>query len=163
MVHVLVLYDSWSGNTEKMALAVVEGVKQVEGVDVVLKKVSDVGLADFEGADGIIIGSPTFYGLMSGKLKALIDKSVEIHGKLEGKVGGAFTSSGGSASGAETTLLSILQAMLIHGMVVQGRHDHEHYGAAALGAPDKKAVESCKELGKNVASLSVKLAPSRVR
>lgn len=158
MIRVLVLYDSWGGNTEKMALAVMEGIAEVEEVEAVLKKVDDVNLDDLEGADGIIVGSPTFYGLMSGKLKALFDKSVQIHGKLAGKVGGAFTSSGGNASGAETTLLSILDAMLIHGMIVQGRHDHEHYGAAALGAPDKKAIESCKQLGKNVTDLTVRLA-----
>lgn len=158
MIRVLVLYDSWGGNTEKMALAVMEGIAEVEEVEAVLKKVDDVNLDDLEGADGIIVGSPTFYGLMSGKLKALFDKSVQIHGKLAGKVGGAFTSSGGNASGAETTLLSILDAMLIHGMIVQGRHEHEHYGAAALGAPDKKAIESCKQLGKNVTELTVRLA-----
>jgi NAD(P)H dehydrogenase (quinone) len=158
MIRVLVLYDTWGGNTEKMALAVMEGVTEVEEVEAVLKKVDDASLDDLQGADGIIIGSPTFYGLMSGKLKALIDSSVKIHGKLAGKVGGAFTSSGGTASGAETTLLSILEAMLIHGMIVQGQYDHEHYGAAAVGAPNKKAIESCKELGRNVASLTVKLA-----
>ncbi|HXX87605.1 MAG TPA: NAD(P)H-dependent oxidoreductase [Candidatus Acidoferrum sp.] len=157
MIRVLVLYDTVGGNTEKMALAVMEGITEVEEVEAVLKKVDDVDLDDLEGADGIIIGSPTFYGLMSGKLKTLIDKSVEIHGKLAGKVGGAFTSSGGTASGAETTLLSILEAMLIHGMIVQGRFEHEHYGAAAVGAPDKKAVESCKDLGRSVASLAVKV------
>ena len=158
MIRVLVLYDSRGGNTEKMALAVMEGIAEVKEVEAVLKKVDDVNLDDLEGADGIIVGSPTFYGLMSGKLKALFDRSVQIHGKLAGKVGGAFTSSGGNASGAETTLLSILDAMLIHGMIVQGRHDHEHYGAAALGEPDKKAIESCKQLGKNVTDLTVRLA-----
>jgi NAD(P)H dehydrogenase (quinone) len=159
MVRVLVLYDSRSGNTEKMALAVVEGVRQVQNVDVVLKKVTDTSLDDLQGADGIVVGSPTFYGLMSGKLKVLFDESVEIHGKLAGKVGGAFTSYGGVASGAETTLLSIIDAMLIHGMIVQGNSNREHYGAAARGSPDKKATESCKELGKRVASLTSKLAP----
>lgn len=157
MVRILVLYDSWTGNTEKMAFAVVEGVKQVGGIEVVLKKVDATNLEDLLEADGIIIGSPTFYGQMSGKLKTLIDRSVKIHGKLEGKAGGAFTSSGEKASGAETTLLSILKAMLIHGMIVQGRPDHEHYGAAAVRAPDEKAVESCRELGKRVASLTVRL------
>jgi NAD(P)H dehydrogenase (quinone) len=92
---------------------------------------------------------------MSAKLKAFIDESVKIHGKLEGKVGAAFTSSGGTATGAETTLLSILQAMLVHGMTVQGRADDKHYGAAAVGSPNKKELESCKELGKRVASLVI--------
>jgi len=103
------------------------------------------------------MGSPTYYGQMSAKLKALIDESVKIHGKLEGKVGAAFTSSGGTATGAETTILSILQAMLVHGMIIQGRSDDKHYGAAAIGSPSKKEFESCKELGKRVASLAVKL------
>jgi NAD(P)H dehydrogenase (quinone) len=161
MVKVLVLYDSRSGNTEKMALAVVEGVRQVKNVDVVLKKVTGTSLDDLEWADGIIVGSPTFYGLMSGNLKVFFDESVKIHGKLAGKVGGAFTSSGGAASGAETTLLSILEAMLIHGMVVQGNSDREHYGAAARGSPNNKAIDSCRELGNRVASLTSKLAPTQ--
>jgi NAD(P)H dehydrogenase (quinone) len=94
---------------------------------------------------------------MSAKLKALIDESVKIHGKLEGKVGAAFTSSGGTATGAETTLLSILNAMLIHGMIVQGRANEKHYGAAAVGAPNQKDLEQCRTLGKRVASLATKL------
>jgi NAD(P)H dehydrogenase (quinone) len=94
---------------------------------------------------------------MSGKLKTLIDQSVKIHGKLDGKVGAAFTSSGGNASGAETTLLSIVQAMLIHGMIVQGRSDDKHYGAAAVGSSDDKDLQSCKDLGKRVATLVTRL------
>ncbi|MGB9853379.1 MAG: flavodoxin family protein, partial [Candidatus Bathyarchaeales archaeon] len=121
MAKILVVYDSKTGNTEKMAFAVAEGAKQVGGVEVVVKKVDQTSLEDLIGADGIIIGSPTHFGQMSSKLKALIDESVKIHEKLEGKVGAAFTSSGGTATGAETTLLSILQAMLVHGMIVQGR------------------------------------------
>jgi NAD(P)H dehydrogenase (quinone) len=159
LVKVLVLYDSESGNTEKMALAVMDGVRQVQSVDVALKRVTEASLDDLQGADGIIVGSPTYYGLMSGKLKVFLDESVKIHGELAGKVGGAFTSSGGAASGAETTLLSIIEAMLIHGMIVQGNSITEHYGAAARGSPDKKAVESCMELGKRVASLALKLKP----
>ena len=157
MAKVLVVYDSGTGNTEKMALAVAEGAKQISGAEVVVKKVDQTSIEDLLSADGIIMGSPTYYGQMSAKLKALIDESVKIHGKLEGKVGAAFTSSGGTATGAETTLLSMLQAMLVHGMIVQGRANDKHYGAAAVGSPSKKELESCKELGKRVASLVAKL------
>ncbi len=157
MVKILVIYDSLSGNTEKMAQAVAEGAKQVGGTVVEVKKVDKASLGDLQKADGIIAGSPTYYGLMSGKLKEFIDKSVKIHGKLEGKVGAAFTSSGDTATGAETTLLSILQAMLVHGMIVQGRSDNKHYGAVAVGTPDSKATESCQRLGKKVAELAIKL------
>jgi NAD(P)H dehydrogenase (quinone) len=157
MAKILIVYDSKTGNTDKMASAVAEGVKQVKGVEVVVTKVGKTSLDDLCDSDGIIMGSPTYYGEMSGKLKSFIDKSVKIHGKLKGKVGAAFTSSGGTASGAETTLLSMLQAMLVHGMILQGRADHKHYGAAAVGSPSGRDIEDCKELGKRVANLIVKL------
>ena len=157
MAKILIVYDSRSGNTKKMALAVAEGVKQVKGMNVAVKKADQTALEDLLATDGIIMGSPTYYGQMSAKLKKLIDKSVEIHGKLEGKVGAAFTSSGGTASGAETTLLSILQAMLVHGMIIQGRSRSKHYGAAAVGLPRKDDIKLCNELGKRTAKLVVKL------
>ena len=157
MVKILVVYDSKTGNTEKMALAVAEGVKQVSGVDVVVKKGDATDIEDLLSADGIIMGSPTYYGQMSAKLKALMDKSVKIHGKLEGKVGAAFTSSGGTASGAETTLLSILEAMLVHGMIIQGNSRNKHYGAAAVGSPSDKELKFCGELGEKTARLVMKV------
>ena len=157
MAKVLVVYCSETGNTEKMALAVADGVKQVENVEVTVKKVEQASLDDLCCADGIIMGSPTYYGQMSGKLKGFIDGSVKIHGKLEGKVGAAFTSSGGTATGAEATLLSILETMLVHGMIIQGRSDDKHFGAAAIGAPHAKEIEYCKELGRRVAHLVLKL------
>jgi NAD(P)H dehydrogenase (quinone) len=157
MAKILIVYDSRTGNTEKMALAVAAGVKQVKGATAEVKKAGETNPSDLQKADGIIMGSPTYYGQMSAKLKTLVDESVKIHGKLEGKVGAAFTSSGGTASGAETTLLSIVQALLVHGMIVQGRSDDKHYGAAAVGAPGEEEIESCKRLGKKVAILALKL------
>lgn len=157
MAKILVVYDSKTGNTEKMAFAVAQGVEQVKGVKAKIKKVDKTNIKDLLDADGIIMGSPTYYGQMSAKLKALIDESVKIHGKLEGKIGAAFTSSGGTATGAETTILSIIQAMLVHGMIIQGRAHDKHYGAVAIGSPSKKELELCKELGKRVASLAKKL------
>jgi len=76
---------------------------------------------------------------------------------LTGKVGGALTSSGGTASNGETTLLSILQAMLIHGMIIQGRADDKHCGVTVTGAPKKKDFEEYAKLGKSVALLVLKL------
>jgi len=157
MARILVVYDSKTGHTEKMALAVAKGAKQIKGVEVEVKRVTKTNIKDLVEADGIILGSPTYYGLVSARLKTLIDKSVKVHGKLEGKVGAAFTNSGGTASGAETTLLSIVQAMLVHGMIVQGRANNKHYGAATVGAPKKDDLRSCMDLGKRTASLVKRL------
>jgi len=158
MPTVLIVYDSRTGNTERTAELVAEGVREVEGIKCIVKRVDDVSLDDLLDADGIIIGSPTYYGLMSAKIKRLIDDSVEIHGKLEGKIGAAFTSSGGTASGAETTILSIIKAFLIHGMIIQGDPHGQHYGLAVVGAPDEREAELCRKFGRRIASLVIKLA-----
>lgn len=108
-------------------------------------------------ADGIILGSPCYFGQMSAKMKGFIDRSLSVYRKLDGKVGAAFTSSGSSASGAETTLLSIIQAMLIHGMIVMGRSEGMHYGAASVGLPDSKVIDNCINLGYKVANTVARL------
>ena len=157
MPKILIVYDSKSGNTETMALAVAKGAEKAGDIEVTVKRAEQTTNSDLLAADGIIMGSPTYFGQMSAKLKAFIDESVKVHHDLTGKVGGAFTSSGGTASGAETTMLSIVQVMLIHGMIVQGRADDKHYGVAVTGTPKKEDLAECEELGKRVASLVLRL------
>lgn len=162
-LRILVVYDSHTGNTEKLAREVAAGAGELAGTEVVLKKASATTLRDLQAASAILCGSPTYYGLLSAELKRLFDRSVKLHGKLAGKVGAAFTTSGGTATGAETTLLSILQALLVHGMIVQGRSDEKHYGAAAVGAPDRTAVKEARELGRRTAELALRLHASPAR
>ncbi len=157
MPRVLILYYSRTGNTEKMARHIEEGVKG-EGLDAVVKPVADATVDDLEGADGIVIGSPTYYGLPAAEVIKLIDDSVKKHGRLEGKVGGAFSSSANIGGGNETVILAILQAMLVHGMVVQGIPKGDHYGPVSIGAPDDRASRQCRLLGERVARLLKKLA-----
>jgi NAD(P)H dehydrogenase (quinone) len=90
-------------------------------------------------------------------MKQYIDESVKYHGKLDGKVGGAFASSGGSHTGAETTIIALIEALFIHGMVIQGTSGSNHYGAASVGAHDEKDKENCRKLGARVAKLVKKL------
>ena len=157
MAKVLITYYSRSGNTAQMAELVADGARKVKGAETIIKKVEDTDLKSLTDYDAIIAGSPTYYGLMAAELKDLFDRSVALHGQLEGKVGGAFTSAANLGGGNETTILSILQAMLIHGMIVQGTSQKDHYGPVAIGAPDERATEECRKLGRNVAGLAVKL------
>ena len=143
-----------------MAFAVAKGAEMAGDLEVTVKRAEETKNSDLLAADGIIMGSPTYFGQMSAKLKAVIDESVEVHKDLTGKVGGAFTSSGGTASGGETTLLSIVEAMLIHGMIVQGRADDKHYGVAVTGTPKKEDLAECETLERNVALLVKKLNPA---
>lgn len=155
-MKVLIVYDSRSGNTEKMAHAVSEGVRE-EGLDVEVKRVDEASVDELPGVDGLILGSPVYYGLPTAKMKEFIDDSVKYHGKLDGKVGGAFASSGGTHTGAETTVMALNEALMIHGMVIQGTSGSNHYGAASVGAPDDKDIENCSKLGSRVANLVKKI------
>ncbi len=155
-MKVLIVYDSKSGNTEAMAHAVSEGVED-EGIDVEVKRVDEASIDDLPMVDGVILGSPVYYGLPTAKMKQYIDESVKYHGKLDGKVGGAFASAGGSHTGAETTIIALNEALLIHGMVVQGTSGSNHYGAASVEAPDENDKENCRKLGARVARLVKKL------
>jgi NAD(P)H dehydrogenase (quinone) len=159
MSKVLVVFHSGTGNTAKMAEAVATGAKSA-GADVTVKKAEETVLDDLLRADGIIIGSPTYYGLMSAEIKQLFDRSSDIRGQLENKVGAAFTSSASIEGGNQTTIISILQAMLIHSMIVVGdpMESGGHYGAIAIGEPSRDAIDACKKLGARVALLAKRLA-----
>lgn len=157
MSKILVVYYSRTGNTKKMAELVADGAKTA-GIDVVLKEVSNVTVNELLEYDGIIMGSPCYYGGMAAELKDLIDRSVEHHGKLVGKVGAAFCSSYNIGGGNETVILNIIHAFLIHGMIVEGIVGGDHYGPVSIAAPDKRANTQCKELGRQVAKLVKKLS-----
>jgi len=157
MQKALVIYYSRTGNTKKMAESVVEGIKE-EGIEAVLKNVKDVNVDELLEYDALIIGSPTYYGTMSAEIKKLLDESVKFHGKLEGKIGAAFASSANVAGGNETTILDILNAMLIHGMITQGDPLGDHYGPVAIGSPDSRALKECARMGLRVAKLMQKIA-----
>jgi NAD(P)H dehydrogenase (quinone) len=152
MSKVIVVYYSQGGNTKKMAEFTGEGVTK-EGVEVLVKDVSEIKASDLLEYQGIIIGSPTYYGSMAYQIKRLLDESVRLHSKLEGKIGAAFTSSANIGGGNETAILDILNAMLIHGMIIQGDSKGDHYGPVAIGSPDERSSEECLRLGSRVAKL----------
>lgn len=156
MAKILVVYYSASGHTKRMAEFIVEGIKKEE-VGVVLKNVEDVKADELLDYQGIIAGSPVYYGSMANQLKKLFDDSVKFHGKLDGRIGGAFSSSANIGGGNETTILDILNAMLIHGMIIQGDPKGDHYGPVAIGEPDERAKTQCLRYGQRIAKLTKKL------
>ncbi|NOX34438.1 MAG: flavodoxin family protein [Deltaproteobacteria bacterium] len=159
-MKVLVLYYSKGGNTRKLARAILEGVDSVEGVQGVLKNTQEVTKEDFIEAGGVIAGSPVYFGTMAAQLKAVLDDFVGTRRKMDGKIGAAFATSGDPTGGKETTMMSIIQALLIYGMVITGDplSATGHYGVACSGAPDDKINENANKLGERVATLALKLS-----
>jgi len=152
MSKALIIYYSRSGNTKKMAELISEGIKKEE-VEAAVRDVKDVTPEDLLKCDGLVIGSPTYYGSMSAEIKKLLDDSVKFHGKLDGICGAAFSSSANIAGGNETTILDILNAFLIHGMIIQGDFQGDHYGPVAIGAPDARSQKECLRMGSRFAKL----------
>jgi len=152
MSEILVVYYSRSGNTEKLAKAVAEGVREGGG-NPTLKKVDEVDINKLPEFDGIIAGSPVYFGTMASELKKFFDDSVVVRKKMTNKVGAAFATSAHRTGGKETTIISILQAMLIAGMVVLGDplETGGHYGAAGS---DEAGLKEGRALGKRVAELA---------
>jgi NAD(P)H dehydrogenase (quinone) len=158
-MQVLVLYYSRTGNTHKLARAVGDGVESVEGVRCLLRSTEEVKREDFVDSDGIIAGSPVYFGVMAAELKKVFDDFVSVRRKTENKVGAAFATGGDASGGKETTMMSIIQAMLIYGMIIVGdpMSATGHYGVACLGAPDASARQNGFKLGARVAELVKKL------
>jgi len=142
MSKVLVLYHSLYGHIEKMARAEAEGVSEVSGVSVVVKRVPETMNKDaviaaggkmdqiaeiaspdeLENYDAIIFGTPTRFGNMTGQMRTFLDQTGGLwaKGALIGKIGSVFTSTATQHGGQESTILTFHPTLLHHGMVIVG-------------------------------------------
>jgi len=145
-MKVLVVFYSVYGHIYRMAEAVAEGVREVEGAQVELRRVPEtlpedvlkkIGaleaqkafahipvctMAELPTADAIIFGTPTRFGNMCGQMRQFLDGTGALwaKGALVGKVGSVFTSSGTQHGGQESTILSFHTTLLHHGMIIVG-------------------------------------------
>ncbi|MGC3974541.1 MAG: NAD(P)H-dependent oxidoreductase [Nitrospira sp.] len=162
ITQVLVAYHSLSGNTERMAEAVAEGVRMVPHTQVVVRRVGSVTAEELFAADAIVLGSPVYWSNMAGEVKTFIDDwqfkfGVFPEFKLKNKVGAAFATGGQISSGKEMTMLSILAAMLGNYMITVS-------GGGAFGASattegnspgiDEQELFRARELGRRVADVA---------
>ena len=76
MGKILVLYDSLTGNTQRMAELVAEGAKKIPGMQVRLRSVDQASQKDVIWCDGIAVGSPTNMGVLSWRMKKFWDQEM---------------------------------------------------------------------------------------
>jgi len=159
MGKVLVLYDSETGNTRKMAEFVAEGARAAHGIEVRLLSLDEAKKEDVAWCDGIAVGSPTNMGVLSWKMKRFWDQEMwDLWGKIDGRIGCAFASSGGWGGGSELTCQSLLTVLLNFGFLVFGAPDYVadrftlHYGAVVAGEPrHDREIAACRKLGERLA------------
>jgi multimeric flavodoxin WrbA len=118
------------------------------------------------GADGIIIGSPTYFGGVSGQLKTLFDRTMPLRRKnfqLSGKIGGALAVGGSRNGGQENVIRDIQNWMMIHEMIVVADRKTAHFGGIAMGRNpgdalmDETGVATVKNLGERVYDVSSRM------
>jgi NAD(P)H dehydrogenase (quinone) len=162
---VLIAYHSVTGNTEKMAQGVADGANSVAGATADLKRVSDVATEDLLSADAVIVGSPVYFGNVSGEVKTFLDNwflkfGVFRDAKMRNKVGAAFVTGAAISNGKETAMQAIHAALIMNQMViVSAGGAFGAYGASATTGPDSpgiddKKLEGARALGKRVAEFA---------
>jgi NAD(P)H dehydrogenase (quinone) len=159
MGKVLVLYDSKTGHTARMAVRVAQGASSVPGIEVKVCSVDEASARDVFWCDGLAVGTPTNLGVMSWKMKRFWDSvSDEIWGKTDGKFACAFASQGGWGGGAELACATTLTMLMNFGFLVFGVTDYVahqftlHYGAVIAGEPRREnEIAACERLGKRLA------------
>ena len=145
-MKILIVYYSMYGHVHKMAEAVTEGAREIDGAEVVVRRVPETlpedvlqkmgaveaqksmsqvpicTVDELASADAIIFGTPTRFGNMCGQMRQFLDATGQLwtKGALVGKVGSVFTSSATQHGGQESTILSFHITLLHHGFVVVG-------------------------------------------
>ncbi len=167
MTKVLVVFYSMYGHVRKMAEAVAEGVREIPGCEVEIKRVPETlpeevlakmgaldaqkamahiplaQVADLASADAIIFGTPTRFGNMCGQMRQFLDATghLWLQGALVGKVGSVFACSATQHGGQESTILSFHITLLHQGMVVVG------LPYAFAGQMDNSQITGCSPYG----------------
>ena len=159
MGKILVLFQSASGNTAKMADLVAEGARLIPGIEVRVREVLAAVPEDVYWCDGLAVGSPTNMGLLSWKMKRFWDETMREHWmEIDGKIACAFSSAGGWGGGMELACQSILTVLMNFGFLVFGVTDYAskmmtlHYGAVVAKEPrSEEAQTACRLLGQRLA------------
>ncbi|MFO1112575.1 MAG: NAD(P)H:quinone oxidoreductase [Rhodospirillales bacterium] len=199
MAKILVLYYSSFGHIEAMAEAVAEGAREA-GAEVTIKRVPELVPAEIArnsgfkldqkaeiatvpelpDYDGIIFGTPTRFGMMCAQMRNFLDQTggLWVQGKLLGKVGSVFCSTGTQHGGQETTITSFHVTLCHLGFIIvpPGYSEPdilnmEHitggspYGASTFAGADGKSLpvpehdlKIARSQGGYVAKVAAKLA-----
>jgi NAD(P)H dehydrogenase (quinone) len=124
MTKILIVYATDHKGTEKMALAVAEGVKSVPECEAIVKKAEEATMDDLVGSDGLILGSPVHMGSIDWRVKKFIDhvcSGAWMQDKIVGKVGAVFACGSGygnAGGGSELTMLAMLNNIAELGLVI---------------------------------------------
>ncbi len=146
MCTILVVYHSQTGRTEKMAQKVVEGAQSIEGVKVVCRKAREATLKDLLTCDGLVLGSPEYFGYMAGMIKDFFDRTYDASSgrkEIVKKPYTLFISAGNDGTGALNQIERICLGY---------RFKKVYEPVIVRGEIDGNALLQCEEMGKTIAA-----------
>lgn len=139
MAEILIVYHSQSGNTQRMAEAVAEGARSIEGTTVTLKRAGEATAEDLIAASGVALGTPEYFGTLSGMMKDFFDRTFyPAQEKVFRKPYVVFVSAGNDGSGA----LNAVERIAL-GYKFRKVYDP----VIAKGRITDEVIEKCRELG----------------
>jgi len=146
MCQILVVYHSQGGHTRQMAQAVTDGARSIEGVTVTMKRAAEAVLEDLLGCDGLVIGSPEYFGYMAGQVKDFFDRTYETaRGRPEifKKPYTVFISAGNDGQGALTGIERICLGYPFKKV---------YEPVVAKGEIHREVLDACHEMGQTIAA-----------
>jgi len=146
MATILITYHSQSGNTEKMAQAVAKGAREIVDTAVILKRALDTRVEDIIACDGLVIGSPEYFGYMAGAVKDLFDRTYEVlrgHQRIFRKPIALIISAGNDGSGALKNMERIC---------IGFQFKKVHEAIVSKGPVTDAILARCEELGRIMAA-----------
>ncbi len=195
MSQILVVYYSRYGSVSRMAQQIALGIEAIPGCNAIIRCVPDISpnheqtappvpvegppyatMDELKKCDGLILGSPSYFGNMAAPLKYFLDQSSQVwlSGSLIGKPAGVFTATSSHHGGQESLLISMMIPLMHHGMIISGVPYSEPalqqtqsggtpYGASHVSGKQGQQLTAdensiCKALGRQIAELSLKLA-----
>lgn len=172
-VRILVAFHSETGNTEKIAQAIRDGAKLVQGVEVTLQRTADVKDETIPTFDGIVMGTPVHWANLSTESRRFLDRLGAALAKTkvwgDGRTAGVFCTGGSVSSGKEMARLSLMSSLLEMRFIVIGGVDSDGFGTlgpqATTGPADPgisdKELEEGRRFGERFARMTRQLRTSR--
>ena len=139
MPKAIIIYDSRSGNTEMMAKAIEEGMKEA-GIEVLSKRAIDATAEDLADVNAVALGAPTYHKDLIQSMKTFLFEMEKAN--LKGKVGAAFGSYGWSGESVQMITDTVKH---IYGMNVL------EPGLKILRRPSESGLEQCRTWGRTIA------------
>ena len=156
-----VLYHSVSGNTQKMASVIADGMLTVENVEVKTFPIEEIDEVWVKESKCVVVGTPIYYASVSGAVKSFLERPCNKY-ELAGKIGGAFATANYVHGGGELGIRLILDHMMCHGMLTYSGgfaygNPVIHLGPVALTGRLEESMDTFKLYGRRMAAKTIEI------